>query len=78
MLRCQVPLLVQDEEYDYHQGFIDQEKNISRLAIVFCHASWSKDERSNDIIEEEKYSPEVLLSGGKPIECLEETKIRYV
>ena len=24
-----------------------------------------------------KYSPEVLLSGGKPIECLEETKMKY-
>ena len=37
-----VPLLVQGEDYDYHQGFIDQETTILRLAIVFCHASWSK------------------------------------
>ena len=40
---------------------------ISRLDIIFILAVWLK---------QWKYSPKVLLGGGKPIECLDERMMR--
>ena len=59
---------------------LDEEKTILRLAIIFClsvcHTEYGQ--RMDEAMETlQKYSPEVLLSGGKPIECLEETKMKY-
>ena len=40
---------------------------ISRIDIIFSLAVWLK---------QWKYSPKVLLGGGKPIECLDERMMR--